>query len=60
MNETGLDASCKLCGTCATKVKLHCSFCGKITVIPVNYREASSSGRTTIVQMSVHKTVIFN
>ena len=59
VNESGKNAYCKLCGFSASSVAFNCSFCGKETCIPVNYREASTSGRATILQMSVHKTVIF-
>ena len=59
VNETGQDATCKLCGASFSFVDFNCSFCGKETRIPVNYREASASGRTVILQMSVHKTIVF-
>ena len=59
VNETGQDVSCKLCGCRASSVAFQCSFCGKGTRVSVNYKEASTSGRAKVVQMSVHKTIIF-
>ena len=59
VSETGNNGYCKLCGFCTSSVDFNCAFCGKETRIPVNYREAATSGRVTILQMSVHKTVIF-
>ena len=60
VDETGQSVSCKLCGKTSKEMSFNCAFCGKVTLIPVNFKEASTSGRVTIVQMSVHQTIVFS
>ena len=60
MNEAGSGVTCKKCGTFAGKIEFFCSFCDLVTEIPVEYRVAAPAGRATVINMSVHKTVIFS
>lgn len=59
VNESQQTVTCKLCGFAFKSVELHCSFCGKQTFMPVNYKEDLLAGRITVLQMSVHKTVVY-
>lgn len=60
VNRAGDCVSCKKCGTNVPTIEFHCAFCGKVTLIPVKYREAGQTGNAVILQMSVHKTVVFS
>ena len=59
VSEAGKNAYCKLCGVCTSSVAFNCAFCGRETRIPLDYIQASTTGRAKILQMSVHETVIF-
>lgn len=60
VNASGADGvSCKKCNLRASRIEFHCSFCDRITNIGVEERVAKRQGKVTIVQMSVHKTVVF-
>lgn len=60
VNQQGDGVTCKKCGEFAKEIEFFCAFCTKVTKIPVQYRLAATSGQATIVQMSVHKTVVFS
>lgn len=60
VNQQGDGVTCKRCGQFTKEIGFHCAFCTKVTQIPVQYRVAAISGQATIVQMSVHKTVVFS
>ena len=60
IDEDGKGVTCKKCRHKNDKTQFHCSFCNKTTIIPVQYRVANSSGNATVLQMSVHKTVVFS
>lgn len=60
LNEGENGVSCKKCGTIATQIEFNCAFCGRVTQIPVEYGAAARRGQAIVVQMSVHKTVVFS
>ena len=60
VNKEGSGATCKKCGTFVSQMEFFCAFCGKVTDIPVEYRAATSAGQAVIMQMSVHKAVVFS
>ena len=60
VNQQGDGATCKKCGQFVNEVEFFCAFCGRVTMIPVQYRHAVRAGQATVVQMSVHKTVVFS
>lgn len=60
VNQQGDGVTCKKCGVFSNQIEFFCAFCSKVTTIPVQYRLAAISGQATIVQMSVHKTVVFS
>jgi len=51
---------CKKCTAELKAVEFRCSFCENNSLVNMNYKEALASGRATIIQMSVHKTVVFS
>ena len=60
VNKEGSGATCKKCGLRISQLEFFCAFCGRVTDIPVQYRVAASAGRAVVMQMSVHKTVVFS
>lgn len=60
VDENGEGASCKKCSTTTNTIEFFCAFCSRTTTMPVSYRVAKIEGRATVVQMSVHKTVVFS
>lgn len=60
VNQQGDGATCKKCGQFVNEVEFFCAFCGRVAKIPVQYRLAIIGGQATVVQMSVHKTVVFS
>ena len=57
---SGNSVSCKKCGNQASKIDFFCSFCSRNTEIGVQERIAKAAGKIEIMQMSIHKTVIFS
>lgn len=60
LNGTGDAVLCRKCSTTLTTVNFHCSFCDRVTDISVGYKTAEVEGRVTVMQMSVHKTILFS
>ncbi len=60
LNATGDGVLCRKCSTTLNTVNFHCSFCDRVTDISVRYEAAKAEGKVTIVQMSVHKTILFS
>ena len=60
VNQQGDGATCKKCGVFLNQVEFFCGFCGRVTTVPVQYRLAVVAGQATVVQMSIHKTVVFS
>ena len=50
---------CKKCDTCANDIEFLCSFCERVTTMPVKYRMASEAGNVTAMKMSVHTSLVF-
>lgn len=51
---------CTKCPSTTTTIEFHCSFCDRVTIMPVKYRVAAGAGNVTTMQMSVHNTVVFS
>ena len=60
MNENGDGATCKKCGKVVNSVEFFCAFCGRTTIISVEERLAKPAGRTRMIKMAVHDTVVFS
>ena len=60
LNSTGDGVICKKCSVSVSWIEFHCSFCDRVTNIPVSYRVAKVEGRATVVQMSIHQTIVFS
>ena len=60
LNSTGDGVTCKKCSLSVSSLEFHCSFCDRVTKVPVSYRVAKVEGRATVVQMSVHETIVFS
>ena len=60
MNKNGDGVTCKKCGTVTDTIDFSCAFCGKNTIIGVEERVAKPAGRTSVVKMAVHNTVVFS
>lgn len=52
--------TCRKCLTENSSIEFHCSFCDRKTVISVQERVQKSQGKVTVMQLSVHKTVVFS
>lgn len=59
VNENGDGVTCKKCGAVTDTIEFFCAFCNKVTNISVEERLAKPAGRTMVVKMAVHDTVLF-
>ena len=60
MNEHGDGVTCKKCSKTTHKLEFFCPLCSRVTMIGVEERLAKPAGRTMVVKMAVHHTVIFS
>lgn len=60
VNEEGDGVKCKKCSTFADKIEFICAFCNRATIIGVQERVAQPTGRSTVIKMPVHQTVVFS
>ena len=59
MNEHGDGVTCKKCSTTTDTIEFFCPLCSRVTNISVEERLAKAAGRTMVVKMAVHDTVLF-
>ncbi len=60
LNPTGDGVICRKCSTTLNTVNFHCSFCDRVSDISVRYEAAKIEGKVSIIQMSVHQTIVFS
>ncbi len=60
LNPTGEGVICRRCSTTLNTVNFHCSFCDRVSDFSVRYEAAKTEGKVSVIQMSVHQTIMFS
>ena len=60
VDSSGNFVTCKKCTDKTTSIEFYCAFCGHVTIIGVQERVAKRNGKVKVMNLSVHKTVVFS
>ena len=60
VKDSGDAVVCKKCSDIAERIEFNCAFCGRVTIIGVQERVSERAGKTVVMELSIHKTVVFS